>query len=586
VTNSRIDPIYPLALKLAGEPGVCALLLGAGISKGAGVPTSWEIFLHSLGLLYQMKEGRKPTTRDDLLAWREERGLSDLTYNSILENLLPDRSARRQYLEGFFRDKVPSDAHRSIAALCKVGLVKVIVTTNFDRLMEEALGDVGITPDAVSSPGDLENVRPRETSPCWLLKLHGDIGKLDIRNTPEELDALSQEFQMQLSEIVRVYSLLVVGYAARETVIATILTGKTETQSLFWVDVTDAPNEAQKHILATTAGLWICSKSADRFFLSLANALENCTRQQPGSADDRVLQAAKLAVEGQDWAALKKLLQRDVASFRAYWRDWLQQHNCDLASFEQAVDEVARRLSNVLLAGLYAVSSGQEVLPEAVTDALEVPLRERAERYAQAGAAPVLSVPKNVVALFWHILGAASVHHENYPMLRSLLDLQLADPSDRSDRRCGLYGFVLEKSWEGFDAKIAMTRDWHIKYVDRTPALRDYFGESEHFATALLRFDFLTILFLLTVQHEADVPLAAWWSLTPTETEKPPDLVRPLGEVQLHTKKGTQLARNVFGMESQDFVKAYPGILEKIDTWCQRHGRLGMRYGLYLPYDP
>ena len=585
MTGAQIDPLYPLALKLAGEPGVCAVFLGAGISRGAGVPTAWEIFLHSLGLLYRMKEGREPPAQGDLLAWRDQQGLSGLNYNSILEKLFTDEHARGKYLEGFFVGKKPSAAHRSLAALCKGGLIKVLVTTNFDQLMEQALRDVGLTPDLVSSPSDLNLVRRREISPCWLLKLHGDIGKLDIRNTPEELEALSQEFRAELTSIVQTYSLLIVGYAAWEATIVGILKQRTSKQSLFWMDITDQPTSRQSEALGDSAGHWIRSDNADLFFLDLEGALSRCTQHPHSSVKDQLQRAVELGVETGNWDKLRDLLQQDVLAFRTYWQEWLPKHNCDMALFEEALGEVARCLHKVLLAGLLVVSSAQAALPEVLTDALEAPLRERAESYARSGAQPILSIPRDVVGMFWHVLGAASVHHENYRILRSLLDLELVDPTNTRDRRCRLDDFIYEKAWDGLDRRILQTRDWHVQYVDRTPDLREHFGGREPFATALLRFDFLTIIFLLTVGEMARVPDAAWWSPKVLELNEQTDLIKPLGEVQLGSKKGIELAKHVFGMDTQDFLREYPGILKRIVAWCSQFRILTAEFQLQLPYN-
>jgi hypothetical protein len=37
------DPYLPLAFSLASNPGACAVLAGAGVSKGAGLPSAWDI---------------------------------------------------------------------------------------------------------------------------------------------------------------------------------------------------------------------------------------------------------------------------------------------------------------------------------------------------------------------------------------------------------------------------------------------------------------------------------------------------------------------------------------------------------------
>lgn len=38
-----LDPVVSLAMGVQAGPGVYALLLGAGMSRDAGVPTGWEV---------------------------------------------------------------------------------------------------------------------------------------------------------------------------------------------------------------------------------------------------------------------------------------------------------------------------------------------------------------------------------------------------------------------------------------------------------------------------------------------------------------------------------------------------------------
>ncbi len=71
--------------------------------------------------------------------------------------------------------KVPTRAHRAIAEMVRAGHVRVIVTTNFDRLMENALRDAGIEPTIVSSVDTLAGAEPITHSQCFILKIHGDL---------------------------------------------------------------------------------------------------------------------------------------------------------------------------------------------------------------------------------------------------------------------------------------------------------------------------------------------------------------------------------------------------------------------------
>jgi hypothetical protein len=38
-----IDPLLSLAISMHSQKGVYAVLLGSGVSRSAGIPTSWEV---------------------------------------------------------------------------------------------------------------------------------------------------------------------------------------------------------------------------------------------------------------------------------------------------------------------------------------------------------------------------------------------------------------------------------------------------------------------------------------------------------------------------------------------------------------
>ena len=40
-----IDPIHSLAFSVQATPGVYAILVGSGVSRGANIPTGWDITL-------------------------------------------------------------------------------------------------------------------------------------------------------------------------------------------------------------------------------------------------------------------------------------------------------------------------------------------------------------------------------------------------------------------------------------------------------------------------------------------------------------------------------------------------------------
>lgn len=230
-----IDPIIPLAVAVAEGRGTYALLLGSGVSRDAQIPTGSDIFWDTLGNLRHMQalDTSDRLGRDELQAWFEASEFKGLGYSEILAELFPSQEERRRYLSGFFQGKEPGDAHRRVIALVRDSLVRVIVTTNFDQLLEKALEAEGLEFDSVYSSEDLANIRPREHSPCRIVKLHGDYKNLNIRNTPEELETLEPAIAAEFKEIVDRYGLVTVGYSGGDAGVMSVLEDRSSKYTLY-----------------------------------------------------------------------------------------------------------------------------------------------------------------------------------------------------------------------------------------------------------------------------------------------------------------------------------------------------------------
>ena len=180
-----IDPLLRLAFSMHSAKGVHALLLGSGVSRSAGIPTGWEIVLdlaRSLATLHG------EDTAGDPERWYRSRFGHPPEYSELLNSLAQTPTERQQLLQGYFEPtagereeglKVPQPAHRAIGRLVARGSFKVIITTNFDRLIEQALQDEGVTPVTISSPDQAEGAPPLVHAQCTLIKVHGDY--LDTR---------------------------------------------------------------------------------------------------------------------------------------------------------------------------------------------------------------------------------------------------------------------------------------------------------------------------------------------------------------------------------------------------------------------
>jgi hypothetical protein len=149
VTGSGVKSELPIAFSLHSEPGTYSLLLGYGVSRAAGVPTGWEVTLN----LVRKLTAAQGEDIDHPGAWYRKRFGRARDYYEVVNELAPTRDERRAVLQGYFEPdeqereeglKLPTEAHRSIARLCADGYVRLVLTTNFDPLLERALEAEGL----------------------------------------------------------------------------------------------------------------------------------------------------------------------------------------------------------------------------------------------------------------------------------------------------------------------------------------------------------------------------------------------------------------------------------------------------------
>ena len=150
-------PLARLAFSVHGNPGVYALLVGSGLSHAAGIPTGWEI---TLDLVRRLAALQGETDHSDWTDWYRKTFCKEPDYSELVAELGPTAHDRRAILNGYIEPtdqevsegrKVPTKAHRAIADLVHDGFVRVILTTNFDRLLETALHERNTEPTVIDS---------------------------------------------------------------------------------------------------------------------------------------------------------------------------------------------------------------------------------------------------------------------------------------------------------------------------------------------------------------------------------------------------------------------------------------------------
>ena len=289
-----IDPINSLAFSVHANRSVYALLLGSGVSRAARIPTGWEITLDLIGQLGALSD-ESPASRE---AWYREKYDKEPDYSALLEDLAKTPAERQQLLRRYWEPtpeereqgaKAPTAAHRAIAKLVGGGYIKVIITTNFDRLIESALGEEGVQPQVLSTKDQIRGAVPIVHAPCTVLKLHGDYLDTRIRNTPQELEKYPEEYNRLLDRIFDEFGLIVCGWSAEwdAALRDAICRATCRRYTTYWT-VHGELGERGQALIAHRQAETISIQDADSFFQALAHqvaSIEDFSRPHPLSTE-------------------------------------------------------------------------------------------------------------------------------------------------------------------------------------------------------------------------------------------------------------------------------------------------------------
>ena len=322
-----MDPHLSLAFSLHSNPGVYALLLGSGVSRAAEVPTGWEVILDLTQKLAHLEEedcGSNPAE------WYRERFDEAPSYSKILNRLARSPEERSQLLKGYFEPtkeerergaKLPSKAHHAVAKLVAQGTVRVVVTTNFDRLTERALEEAGVSPTVIASPDAAEGAIPLAHSECTILKLHGDYLDTRIKNTEVELSTYDERIDRLLDQVFDEYGLVVCGWSGKwdRALISAFERCESRRFSTYWAVYQGNVSEEAERLIDLRDAEVVSIEGADSFFGSLAEkveALRRYDRPHPLSSELAVSSLKRYLAESRHRIALHDLVMDETDRVR------------------------------------------------------------------------------------------------------------------------------------------------------------------------------------------------------------------------------------------------------------------------------
>lgn len=238
-------------------------LFGAGASAAAGIPTAsdltWKfkqrMFCASQRLSIKLVEDlSSPSVQQRLkrhfdgLGKFPSQGAPD-EYAAYFEATYPHPNDRRTTIDKYVRDGSPSYGHMALAVLFALDRARIVWTTNFDRLIEDAaIAVLGSSSRLVVAALDNTLIaREALNAGRWPLvcKLHGDFQSSRLKNTPDELRTQDAEMRRLLVDSCKRSGLVVMGYSGRDESIMDALSdgldnGRGFPNGLFWFHRPDA----------------------------------------------------------------------------------------------------------------------------------------------------------------------------------------------------------------------------------------------------------------------------------------------------------------------------------------------------------
>lgn len=473
------DSTSQLAFAIHENPGVYALLLGSGLSRSAVIPTGWEITLDLIRRVGALK-GVKDS--ENWESWYLRKFKASPDYSDLVASVASTAAERRSILDSYIEPteteeqdglKQPTSAHKAIASLVKYGHVKVILTTNFDRLIENALRIEGIEPTVVSSADQLSGAEPLAHSDCFVFKLHGDYKDARILNTSAELAKYPKSYSTLLNRIFDEYGLIAAGWSGQwdGALRAATLKAPGRRYSTYWATRGSIKVEAAD-LASHRKAINIEISSADEFFMDLQRRieiLEHSRKPQPQSlalltnSVKRYLARPEFRIELSDLIEdqLQQILEStSVEHFSVHgtWSDEEFQNRVN--AYEDLTEPLARCLG---LLGRFGDDTEYSLAMDVIRSVYETNIE------SQSGLTAWLNIRTYPSVLLFYAYGIGLLKSKRFAALHRLFNEKLLDRTGEREKRTVEMLFLWD--WRGYDQDI--WRRYSPEYAKRHTPLSD-----------------------------------------------------------------------------------------------------------------
>jgi hypothetical protein len=250
-------------------------LLGAGASFRSGVPTASEAVKQIARIVYSERKllGSRPPERVKPSEWeswlREQRWflpdperIAENFPNVVEKLLVPAEFRKRVLLEIMNPVNGISSGYGIIADFVMRGLVRTILTTNFDSCLPDALRSrqphIKHIAEVNRGPNDYDEFDV--FSKCQIIWLHGKAEQYSDKNAIGEVSILDEKLSQLIRPLLRASPIIVIGYRGAEPSVMNGLFGQSGAGRLdfpngvYWCVRPNQPIHERVHALADRLG--------------------------------------------------------------------------------------------------------------------------------------------------------------------------------------------------------------------------------------------------------------------------------------------------------------------------------------------
>jgi hypothetical protein len=364
-------------------------------------------------------------------------------YSHIIEQITSTQEERVNLLKPFFEAteeeigdgiKKPTIAHRAIAQLVQKGYIRVIITTNFDRLMENALRDIGVEATVISSPNHIDNVMPLIHSPITIIKVNGDYLDTKFLNIETELSSYDTALVDLLKYVFENFGLITVGWSAKwDIALREILENSNKFRFSNYFTYMHKSEQELENIASLRRGKLVLIKDANSFFKELfenVEALENGEKKSPLSKSIAISRLKKYIEREDQTIPLFELVNEELQSTFAAINGQSFPYP-DNTAIKNILELEIKRMDVICSLIIEGVYWGKVHHHSIWTRAISKFAHPTAERSGYVIWGNLLYFP---ALLLFYSSGLAALYKEDFLFLRKLFAIQILNPDYKTEK--------------------------------------------------------------------------------------------------------------------------------------------------------